>query len=340
MPVQLNFSREELYDLLWSKPLIFAAVECKVSMPVLRQVCLDNDIPLPWGGYKPTKITSDRKALPPRTDFDFRSAVATAVDSLHFPGETPASFQIPLKLSNLDPLVAAAKNAVSEDYQFYRMPHMLRAGHGELAVRASKDNFDRALRIMDVLIKAWRKRGYRIVNQNKETTIYLREVTQHVSIRETTTVEPPKEKYGSQVHTATGQLAFKMKGWLDREWKDGKVPLETHIHEILDHMEVAARDLEKSWAERKAREQVEAKVRQAEAQRIKEDAEESAAFESLLQEAQRWNQLQVLDKYLDALRQEAPRNAAFEQWLQWVRHRRRLFDPIKQRIADQGSEEI
>lgn len=339
MAIQLNFSREELHNLLWSKPISFAAAECLVSVPVLRQVCLDHDIPLPWGGYKPTKIVSERKALPPGADFSFRAAVATAVNSLHFPGETQASFQIPLELSNPDPVVAAAKNAVNEDYQFYRMPHMLRVGHGELAIRASKNNFDRALRIMDTLIKAWRNRGYRIVNQDKETTIYLREVTQYVSIRETTTVEPPEEKYGSQVHTATGQLAFKMKGWLDREWKDGKLPLETHIHEILDHMEVAARDLEKSWAERKAREQIEAKERRAEAQRIKENEEESAAFESLVQEAQRWHQLQILDKYLDAFRREVPRNAAFEQWLQWARHRRRLFDPIKQRIADQGSEE-
>ncbi|AMR32510.1 hypothetical protein A0256_14295 [Mucilaginibacter sp. PAMC 26640] len=55
MPVQLNISREELHDLLWSKPLSFAAAECQVSMPVLRQVCLDHDIPLPWGGFKPTK---------------------------------------------------------------------------------------------------------------------------------------------------------------------------------------------------------------------------------------------------------------------------------------------
>jgi vacuolar-type H+-ATPase catalytic subunit A/Vma1 len=87
------------------------------------------------------------------------------------------------------------------------------------------------------------------VNQDKETTVYLREVNIRVGLRETTTVEPSNEHFSSRVHKATGKLAFKVDGGLDREWKDDMVPLENHVHEILDYMEVAARDLEKSWAE-------------------------------------------------------------------------------------------
>jgi len=45
--------------------------------------------------------------------------------------------------------------------------------------------------------------------RNKETTIYLRDVSIRVGLRETTTVEPPKERFGSQIHTATGKLSLK-----------------------------------------------------------------------------------------------------------------------------------
>lgn len=317
--------REQLYELIWTKPLSSVAATCGVSMPVLRQLCRDHDIPLPWGGFKPGK---ERTELPAGEAFDFPAAVAAVVNSLHFPGETTASFQVARQLTNPDPYIVAAKNSVKQDFQFYGMPQMLRTGFGELAIRASKSNIDRALRIMDTLVKVWQARGYRIVNQDKETTVYLREVSLKIGLRETTTVTPPKEKYGSQTHTDTGQLAFKVDDWLSREWKDGKVPLETHLQDITDHMEVAARDLEKIWADRKAQQQREAAAAQAEAVKIQQDPEESAAFEALLQEAQRWHQFQLLDQYLDGLQKNTPRSPAFQQWLNWARQRRKLFDPI------------
>ena len=327
-----NFNREDLYTLLWSKPLASVATECGVSVPVLRQLCLDQAIPLPWGGYKPENESKRRLPLPPvGLDFDLKDAIASAIDSLHFSGETSASFIIERKLTAPDPLVIAAQNTIRQDYQLYGMPHMLRADFGQLALRSSRINLNRALRIMDTLVKAWRRRGYRIINQDKETSVYVRDVSMRISLRETTTIQPPKEKYGRQTHTSTGHLAFKVNGWLGREWKDGKVPVETRIQEIVDHMEVAARELEKIWAERRAEERIEAQERQVQAALIQQDIEEKAAFEALMQEAQRWEQFQTLDKYLDVLSQNAEKTPAFEQWLKWARHRRQLFDPYRER---------
>lgn len=324
----MNYNREQLYILVWTKTLNAAATDCGITAPVLRQICLTYDIPLPWGGYKPGK---DRITLPDGDDFDLNSVITRALHSLQFSGETASSFLVPSKLTDPDPLIICAQNSIKDDFQFYSMPHMLRTGFGELAIRSSKSNLNRAMRIMDTLVKVWQNRGYRIVNQDKETTIYLREVSIKVGLRETTTISPSKERFGSQIYTATGQLAFKLSGWLDREWKDGKVPLENHIQEIIDHMEVTARDLEKTWVENKVRNRQRAEELQAESLRIKENVEEAAAFESLIIEAQYWQQLQTLDKYLDALALTVPRTSAFEQWLSWAQHRRRLFDPIEKR---------
>lgn len=324
----INFTREALYDLIWSKPLNAAAGECGVYTSVLRQLCQDQNIPLPWGGYKPGK---ERTVLPAGAQLDFPAAVAAAISSLDFPGETTASFIVPRKLADPDPLITAAQNTTKQDFQLHGMDHMLRSGFGELAIRASKANMDRALRIMDTLVKAWRVRSYRIVNQDKETTIYLREVSLRIGLRELTKTLPATDKYGSRRYENTGLLVFKVTGWLEREWRDGKAPLETHIQEILDHMEVAARDLEKIWANRKAEEKKNELEKQALAARIQENAEEKAAFEALVAEAQRWHQLQILDQYLDELSHNIPRSRAFDQWLSWARHRRRLFDPAQKR---------
>jgi hypothetical protein len=325
----MNYTRQELYDLLWSKPLNTATATLSISMPVLRQICLNYNIPLPYGSFKNYQQPI---VLQEGADFDLPAAIATAANSLAFPGER---LTILPKLTDPDPLIVTARDTVQEDWHFHRMQHMLRAGNGELAIRASKSNYDRALRIMDTLVKAWRHRGYRIGFHDKETKVYLRVVSLGVSIRETTTVEPPKEKYGSQVHTATGLLAFKINGYHDREWKDGKVPLETDIKNILDHMEVTARELEAIWAENKIRDRQRAEERQAEAKRIQSDTEESAAFEALVAEAKRWNDLIILDKYLGHLRQEIPRSPAFDEWLQWAHHRRHLFDPTSQQKLKQ-----
>lgn len=320
----MNLNREELYELLSSKPPNVVAASYGTTVPVLRQLFLDRQIPWPSDAFK-----SDTTDLSKDDTFDLQAAIASARNSLLFAGETGAIFTVPNKLSDPDPLIKAAGDSVKKDWQYQQMPHMVRAGNGIISIRSSKNNWDRALRIMDTLVKIWRARGYRIGYQDKETKVYLSEVSLSVSLRETTTVEASEERYGSQIHSETGLLAFKVKGWGGREWKDGRVLLETHIQEICDHMEVAARDLENIWAERRLNEQKERQAQQALAERIQADATEKAAFETLLAEAQHWHQLQILDQYLDHLQQRIPRSPAFEQWLQWARHRRRLFDPTE-----------
>lgn len=156
----ININREQLYELLWSKPLPTVANHCQMSIPLLRQICLSYDIPLPWRSYKDE---NDRKVLPPGKDFQLPTAIAEARNSLHFAGES--EFRLSSELINPDPLIVAAQRTIREDFNLHGMPHMLRATYGELAIRSSQTNMDRALRIMDALVKAWKHRDYRIVNQ-------------------------------------------------------------------------------------------------------------------------------------------------------------------------------
>ena len=59
-----TFSRQELYDLVWSKPMITLSKEFNLSDNGLRKICIKHDIPIPKSGYwsklkfgkNPTKV--------------------------------------------------------------------------------------------------------------------------------------------------------------------------------------------------------------------------------------------------------------------------------------------
>ncbi|HWZ15442.1 MAG TPA: hypothetical protein VNW95_09410 [Mucilaginibacter sp.] len=334
---KLSLSREELYDLFWSKPLARLSDELDFSISVLRQLSLEQQIPLPWHGYwstRPSNFPRMRTSLPEVTASQtiiLSEALQAAARALRFPGETANSFLVPAKLKDADPLVAVAAKALQEGDPLYGLEGMYETRRGQLPIRVSKNNMDRALRIMDTLVKCWRRRGYEIGFADKETKVHLRNVELRISLRETVRMLPKKKASDPQRYESTGLLAFKVDGWLEREWKDGKVPLENNVAEILDHMEIAARDLEHIWVENEVRRKKDVAEQQVKAAEIRSNEQENKAFETLILEAQRWQQLRVLDDYLNELSRSIPRTPAFEEWLNWARNRRRIFDPIQQR---------
>ena len=42
----MNYNREQLYNLVWTKALNAAAAECGITSPVLRQICLTYNVML------------------------------------------------------------------------------------------------------------------------------------------------------------------------------------------------------------------------------------------------------------------------------------------------------
>ena len=333
----ITLSREELYDLFWSKPLGRVSGELQFSVPVLRQFCREQKIPLPWEGYWSTQKSNYPKTRTELPENDVQQKIAlpemlyAAEAALRFPGETENTFRIPVKLTDPDPLIVIAARTLQERDQIYGMDGMYGTLQGQLSLRVSKKNMDRALRIMDTLVKCWRRRGYEISFTDKETKVHVRKVDLRVSLRETVKILPEANRSDFKRYESTGALAFKVDGWLGREWKDSKAPLEDNVAEILDHMEVAVRDLEHFWAENEVRRKNELEKQQAKAAEILSDEKERLAFETLVQEAQRWDQLRVLDSYLNELSRVTKRTPAFEEWLSWARYRRRLFDPVYQR---------
>jgi hypothetical protein len=340
---RLDLTREELYTLVWAKPVSRLATEFGVKSWDIVKRCKQLTIPLPEQGHwariqhnNPVEQTP----LPPAAETtaaeitaetappDLRDSRQVHEPPILFPVEKELSFAVPDRLINPDKLIIAAEHTLRS--RITKPNSEFGTVHTELEqlnIRVSPGNVNRALRIMDTLVKCWRRRGYRIEFEGRDTLVCRRKVEQRVRLWEITTKRPKETLHGYQLYDPTGKLAFKMEYYLGREWRDGKQFLEDQILDILNHMEVAARQLENGWAEQAEKDAAREVERQQSVEKpvVVGDKEtvvnkgrakkKKKKFKKLLKEAKRWKELKILDEYLAALFLTRPHPPEFLEWL-------------------------
>ena len=308
----------------------------------MRKYCRDLNIPLPDQGHwsrikfgKPvTKIP-----LPPAPAIETcepesakyspepeKPAVLAPKPPILFPGENELSFKVPDRLINPDQLIIAAEKGLKRAR--WSKKDMATTDEHQIAIRVSEAHIGRALRFMDTLIKCWRRRGYKISTQYRTSYVHIREVQDRFSLRETSKKLPKKGEYDRQELEPTGILAFRIDWYSGREWKDGSLPLEDQVLAILNHMELSARRLERSWAEQAAKRQAAEAIQNQRALILKKQIANEQAFTMLVNDAERWKQLKVLDDYLAALSASQQHTPAFLEWLKWAKLQRTTADPL------------
>jgi hypothetical protein len=343
----LDLTREELYTLVWAKPVSRLATELGVKSWDIVKRCKQLTIPLPEQGHwariqhgnpveqtplppLPSEVTVSEIATgteDTRVDQSSRQTPLVPEPPILFPGEKELSFAVPDRLINPDKLIIAAEYTLRSLAKPNSEFGTLHTGLGQLNIRVAPGNINRALRIMDTLVKSWRRRGYRIEFDGRDTLVCRRKVEQRVRLWEITTKRPKETLHGYQLYDPTGKLAFKMEYYLGREWRDGKQFLEDQILDMLNHMEVAARQLEKGWAEQAEKDA----AREVEQQQMVENPvvvsdketaittvkvrKKKKKFKQLLKEAKRWKELKILDEYLAALFLTQPHTPEFLEWL-------------------------
>jgi hypothetical protein len=329
---KLNQTREELYHLIWEKPVSRLADELGVKPSELRAYCVKYEIPLPEQGHwsrvqfgkevKKTPLPPTPVNEPLEEIVNKETEILEPESPIIFPGENELSFKVPDRLIKPDSLIVAAENGLERSPRSEKDMHSTE--RDQLPIRVSKANIGRALRIMDTLVKCWKKRGYKISIQDGNAFVYLRKVRQRISLREISKKLPKKDPYAHQELKATGQLAFRMDWWAGKEWKDSRLPLEDQILSILNHMEMAARQLERRSAESAAEREKEAVLQHQKTLVIKSDKTDELAFKTLIRDALHWKELKVLAELI--VKQD--QTPAFLEWLAWAKQKRLLGDPI------------
>jgi hypothetical protein len=167
---KVEVTRQELYNLVWSKPMSRLALEYNISDNGLRKICKKFEIPLPLLGHW-QKIQYNKKVpvIPLPKDFKGEDSITLnkggtkeneEITNFHkllkeITDDTTLSFKVPDKLSNPDKLISEAKedfaNKSKEKYGIYR--GITTTSNGVISISVAPKNCNRALRIMDKIIK-------------------------------------------------------------------------------------------------------------------------------------------------------------------------------------------
>jgi hypothetical protein len=313
------FRREELYASVWAQPVDSLAKLHRISGVGLAKICKKLDVPLPSRGYW-AKLEAGkapaRPTLPPaRRDqvLEHRInrwldpvAIAPLNDEVQSAIEREAnreySVQVSETLQDPHPLIEMSLGILRKYRKF--------TGHGSDAVRnhrcvdidVTPEHLDRALRIMDAVLKALEKRGYMVdvtkpICRNRSDDSYRHESDKpsrtYVQVGESfvdfgieecwtsVAVPPPRNSCNqspSYERRPTGRLALKLRNayWHSttrKTWADGK---HQKVEQFLNYFIAAViAEAERS----RLRKLEEARKEAEEAERQRRRAEEEARRE-------------------------------------------------------------
>lgn len=267
-----SFTRQELYDLVWSEPMVKLAERYGISGNGLAKACRRADIPVPERGYW-AKKQAGRKVS--RTPLPAAKADTPGEVTIQPPGQRPqppepppipASVQekidterslgkqvpVPKTLSNPHRIVATW---LQDDRRKRRESRYDRWSSNLYKPIDGTDLDKRRLRILSALYKALEVRDYKLVvnefyiqnvqieHRNEKLELHLGERIKQVR-RQLTDKEKVERRYLStgqrwtQERAPTGELVLKIKEpgryGMTREWRESAdSPLEEKLGEVL-----------------------------------------------------------------------------------------------------------
>jgi hypothetical protein len=261
-------------------------------------------------------------------------------------------------LSDPHRLVAASVHALRKARtggQHRLAPRSMRC----LSLSVTLGTVDRALCIMDALIKALDERGYAVEVKSTEqsgasavsTMVRVGEEQVGISLDERVDrVERPRDPkdqslyYSKQCdYVPTGRLAFRIpQAYLGvrASWADGaKQRVEECLNDIVVGIVAAAEALKARRLEQEARhrEYLAAEERRQQAERKRQ--EESARIRALESSVVAWRRAAAIRQYVEAMRQAAEASGVADadspltEWLSWAESYADRVDPTKRALA-------
>ncbi|MCX5810230.1 MAG: hypothetical protein NTX36_12825 [Proteobacteria bacterium] len=372
-----TLTREELYKLVWSVPMRDLAKRYGISDVALAKRCRRMNIPVPGRGYWARKQTGYRTDHPPplpawknplKPDITFSMKEKTPrpktaekddeeVQRLILFEEDPANKVVVREiLHNPHLLVVKTQKAMKEIKPDIRNG-LIEARYKEiLELRVGPGNISRALKIMDALIKAFEKRGWRISLRKKDrwwTTIVsiLEEEVAFVLWESYERYEPvlteaqkrDKEKYPWRYDTAsyrpTGKLSFRIRD--DYSVKQSEAWADTHKKKIEERMNTFIMALIR-MAFRQKIERIERQKREIERQaemKLQQEQErkrweEQLRLEKLDKEVAAWNKAQLIRGYVESVKKAAEEqggnlspDSGLSKWIAWAYEIAEQVDP-------------
>lgn len=349
-----EFSREELYDLVWSEAMATLAPKFGISDVALKKRCNRLGIPTPGRGYwakveaghspKRTKLPADIPVRPKYKRKSFPdSMVYFAVEGADYSSRRPHEVTV------------ATRGKLRDQYPSYNGLH--RTGYDAANLEVSKPVFQRALWQLDQLLKAGERLGLVVafkLGRHPSVLVTLGREEAEITIKEKlrrfdNPNYDPKAKFGPlerrevHVYKPCGLLRIKVKFTYgpDREWIDSPAtPLDGQIESIAEAIRAG---LEESAVRREVNRVAEIRREQErraewERQRLREAEEERRRdLEKLAKSLAVSEQVHALAQAVESALTDRSIDLAEEpiaDWLQWARAHAERLDPVQRVVQD------
>jgi hypothetical protein len=354
-----TFTRQQLYDLVWSTPIATLARDLGISSPGLAKLCRRHQIPHPPRGHW-SKLRHGKEVHQPELP---KQAEEQPIRIAPTPAPTPRTVApscaplspaivVEAELRNPHPLIQAHQAAL-------RPRRSGKDGNDRvdwanvLDLHCTAASLDRALRILDALIKAIEARGGRVAVEKHHrdwvTTAALGGDPVPISMREKYDQKPNPE-YGKKgdwqsthykyIQTPSGRLELRIGEYSfpgsQKSRADGKkLKLEDRLGAIIEEIaqaSVAERDRRLSWAESRRQDEQRARER---AEREERERRLEAELAGLLKLVDAWRKSRDIRSLVRAIvRRSAELGVSLEpgsptlDWIGWARSHADRVDPL------------
>ncbi len=343
MHSRITFTREEIYNLVWEKPMSRVAAEYSISDVGLAKLCARHDIPTPPRGYwarLEAGRAPSRPPLPPSKNNwpiqlrvtrpeeqsgEILDKLALAIADARKPENRIAvaeRLQAPCAL--VREARAALNDAEPDDLGILKRPASC------IDLRVSRAQLPRALRIADALLNAFANQGWEVVVDDGRTLVHVGESPIAITIEEALeTVELPARPNLTSSYSfhynrretmrkPSGHLSIRIwerqQHWnhnQQRNWRGSeKRALEERLNDVIVGMLKLASAVKADVA-RRERQALEEQERQRRLQAALDEqrrlrtvlAQEKANLERLLEQAARWRESQNLRRFVEQARE-------------------------------------
>lgn len=350
----ITLTRKELYDLVWSTPIVQIIKKFGVSDVGFAKWCRKMDVPRPGRGYwrklecgKKVKRTPLRN--PEREDTLSLYVIKEDSKTQQEPEEIPESVAfercpenkiiVPLELNAPHPYIVQAKKALGRGREDDKYSRIIPSSKPCLNISVCRDSLDRALRIMDTIIKALESRG--IVFKPREDgfkadidgELFSICIEERLMMGETGEIGwRGKPEIG---YFPTGNLTLIVHGdyyLCQRKWNDGK---KQRVEDRLNDMVISLHRLS-AMSKRKRLEREKRAEEYAEKQRkIQEIREQQRLEKEKIQQLEgwvsSWNKAQDIRRFISALiecHEEIQEGSEMAQLIRWALQQADRYDPL------------
>ena len=173
-PNKIIFTREEVYDLVWSMPMIRLVKKYVTNNKELMKICLNMEVPIPYTGYWNRVARGQvgiQTELPPASE--------KALNKIVIPLRVSQAFELAksIVLTEDDaphPLIAQTRKAF-EGGVLTALDHSLKNPKKEhLDLKVTPGTLERSLEVMNILLKTLESHGFKfkITPANKDRGYY------------------------------------------------------------------------------------------------------------------------------------------------------------------------